>query len=151
VRARLRWLLDVVLVCLRDPLILPGYALLDPFPVYTNQQETPTAMAPRTTERPAADPNDPFDDPTVGDLRDTTENPVLDLGVVEHVRAEAPAVTLMDVTVNMRLARDPNGERCIRVDIPKFLTAAEANELLLSLQPAVRAVGDIRQDLGYES
>lgn len=159
-RRRLAWLAEAVRVNLREPVPLgpdfPVYfaATVIPPPIY--HQETRPTMATRNTRQTgqmqAIDPKDPFDDPTVGDVHEITENPVLDLTAaietVERRNIEAPS---LDVTVNMRLARDPNGERCIRVDIPKFLTAAEAHELVLSLQPAVDAVGTIRQNLGFES
>jgi hypothetical protein len=76
----------------------------------------------------------------IGAVVDTGEHPILETPQQRHVA----------VTVNMSLAHDEDGAAAILVRIPNPITAAEAQQLIAHLAPAVRAISDVRQDLGYD-
>jgi hypothetical protein len=83
-------------------------------------------------------------DPHVGDIVEAViVDPVIDTG--PHNTRE------LDVIVNMTFARQPHGDRCIRVKLPDggFVTAAEAHQLTVDMAAAKDVVAGIRTDLGY--
>lgn len=84
------------------------------------------------------------DDPTlVGDLVDTPADPIL----------EPPddVLEVVDVIVNVRHARTPNGHHAIRIQGPNTLTAAQAHQLHIDLDVAAAWVSGLRGDAGYTS
>jgi|GEM_PF-5398811 len=124
---------------------LAAGATAEPWPAPVG---APLSIDPPTTQPPteeAAMPEIPAEmqtDTEVGDLVNTAENPVLDLTDHEEI----------EVVVDIRSARRPDGAHAIRVAWPnRPLTAYEAHRLHLDLQIAADTVANIRRDLGYES
>ncbi len=104
----------------------------------TTMPERPDAY----DESPAEPDYDPAEDTVIGDVVHTAENPV--------VEASDP---ICHVTVNFSLAREPHGSHAIRVELPANgrVTAAQAAQIQRDLLPALAAVADLRQGLGFES
>lgn len=79
-----------------------------------------------------------------GNVHLASEEPVLE--------GERPSDQI-DVFVNFRIARQPDGHHAIRVFLPEtgVVTAAQAHWLHIDLDAASQAVSSVRTALGYES
>lgn len=93
------------------------------------------------------DTADELKDFGLGDVVNSDENPLL-----KHA-ALAPEEQA-DVFLNYRLARQPNGDRALRISVNGQhidVTAAQAEQLSILLGPAAIDLADIRLDIGGES
>jgi hypothetical protein len=80
-------------------------------------------------------------DPHVGNVVEAIATPVVDTGETRQ----------LDIIVNLSFARQPHGDRCIRIKLPAdgFVSAAEAHQITVDLAAAKDVVAGIRTDLGY--
>lgn len=104
--------------------------------VYDQAQEQPLGVRdPNVEERLVKEERQ------VGDITGEHERPILD----------SPHEPI-DVVINVRLAREPKGDRAIHVEWPeKPITAAQANQLAIDLTEASEIVAELRGKAGFES
>jgi hypothetical protein len=115
-----------------------------PAPDLTRQRRREITVTRTSTTTPTTE-LEPLDDPTVGDVLNVPEDPILDPAAVTHH---------FDVIVNIRLAKERDGDHAIM--IPHFpkdgrITAGSAKLLMADLETASQLVADIRGPLGYDT
>lgn len=89
----------------------------------------------------------PRGEPAVGDVVNSSEQPVLEL---------EPSGDQLNVVVNVSYARSENGQRAVRIldrrgQVLLQLTAAQAHQLALDLTQSADVVGSIRVAAGYDN